>query len=250
MKERLFEISSGWENQPIKDINDQGSWTGKIIVNSDNVAIGIAKDEKLPNIPYILIGTFIENVGFSIAKFNTTSHDRDLVFFSGFQNDSLQPNTYYGTVEKSVKETQFDEFLKFHRFHRVDYKNIGNAVSCATELPFNAELVNNIKETYSRYAPIIRDNIYHTGTIFKGLEQQDSTETSRRIIAIHDKTKNQPLSFFEYIASKYTTTMPKPKKPKHLERKTDCDVTHPPVEGKIKNLNPLRDEPEEDTYVL
>lgn len=35
-----------------------------------------------------------------------------------------------------------------------------------------------------------------------------------------------------------------------LTREKECDVTHPPVKGPIKNLSPLRDEPEADTYVL
>lgn len=35
-----------------------------------------------------------------------------------------------------------------------------------------------------------------------------------------------------------------------LTRKKECDVTHPPITGHIKNLTPYKSEPEEDVYVL
>lgn len=206
MKERLFEISSGWKNTPVKDYYDQGSWSGKIVVNENNVAIGIAKDEKHPNTSYILFGRYLHNVGFSIAKFNVVSDDRDLVFFSGFQNNSEHGNAYLGTVEQAYMGEVFDDFLKYHQLDSMKFRNLGNAVSLSLELPYSAEMAENIKEIYNSYASIIRKNKHYTGTILNRLEQQDDSEVCRRIMDIHKQTKGKQMTALQYVASKYKQT--------------------------------------------
>lgn len=206
MKKRIFEISSSWKNTPVKDYYDQGAWSGKIVVNENNVAIGIAKDAKHPNTPYILFGSYIQDIGFSIGKFNVLSDDRDLVFFAGFRNNPEQPNTYHGTVEQSFMGQVFDDFLKCNKLDSVEIRNLGNAVSLSTELPYNADMATNITETYNKYASFIRDNKYYTGIILNRLEKQDNSEVCKRIMDIYSETNGKAMSALQYVASKHKPT--------------------------------------------
>ena len=73
--------------------------------------------------------------------------------------------------------------------------------------------------------------------------------TQNYIMGVRTQDCNPNYSIF-YYTPEYKEKFDKLLGKTKTAEKRECEVTHPPIKGKIKNLTPHRDTPEEGTYVL
>lgn len=139
-------------------------------------------------------------------------------------------------IETLVKSTQklFDEFHK-------KIKELDN------DLKTYSTIQTRLKNDLASFDMTSFKNGKPIGPIY--FDHHSLILTQNYIMGFRTQDSNPNYSIF-YYTPEYKEKFDKLLGKTKTAEKRECEVTHPPIGGKIKNLTPHRDTPEEGTYVL